>query len=559
MQTRIPLAFFVAKARCWLMFNLVSIRTPRSFSAKLLCCQSALSMYQCMGLFLPRQRTLHFPLLNFMNWQPISPACPGPSGWQHDSLFCVISKLAEGTLCSIIQITNEDVKQDRAQHMFTDKFQTCAGRIFSSDYGSSSGLDLGSEETSWLPCRVGKEIAQLRGQWALDIVDDSSSLKSLPLVLRLFNEPWASLHRQNRFGVLVADEGLGALSNEASKLAELEPRRSIKRKQRVLVAGTNNTARGDLEHIKIDYIALGRASRKPQWCSSAGEEERFKEKQAKQPQLFQPVLIGEVLQPPDHVRGPPLDPLQQVHVLLMLGAPELNTIFQDAIGFLGCEHMLLAHIQFFIHQYPQVLLHRTALNPLIAQSVLILVTDPTQVLDLALGLDELHESINHTTQLRVIHRLAEGALNPTVHVPNKIPLRDTTHHWSPPGHRAVDHNSLSVTIQPIPYPPSGPPIKSMSLHFREKDVVDALKPFILQSVIAPTQVQDLALGLVEFQEVHMGPLLKSVTVPLYGIPSLQHINCTTQLGVICKFAKGALDPIMLLMKILNSTGSNTDP
>ncbi|KAK4829738.1 hypothetical protein QYF61_006447 [Mycteria americana] len=41
----------------------------------------------------------------------------------------------------------------------------------------------------------------------------------------------------------------------------------------------------------------------------------------------QPVFIGEVLQPSDHLHGPPLDLLQQVHVL-MLGAPELNTVLQ---------------------------------------------------------------------------------------------------------------------------------------------------------------------------------------------------------------------------------------
>lgn len=28
--------------------------------------------------------------------------------------------------------------------------------------------------------------------------------------------------------------------------------------------------------------------------------------------------------------------------------------------------------------------------------------------------------------------------------------------WSFPGHQAVDHNSLSVTVQPIPYPLSCP-------------------------------------------------------------------------------------------------------
>ena len=59
--------------------------------------------------------------------------------------------------------------------------------------------------------------------------------------------------------------------------------------------------------------------------------------------------------------------------------------------------------------------------------------------------------------------------------------------------------------------------------------------------IAPTQVQDLALGLVEPPEVHMGPLLQLIQVPLDGIPSWC-VSCTTQLGVICNLAEGALNP-----------------
>ncbi|KAK4819146.1 hypothetical protein QYF61_025826 [Mycteria americana] len=74
----------------------------------------------------------------------------------------------------------------------------------------------------------------------------------------------------------------------------------------------------------------------------------------------------------------------------------------------------------------------------------------------------------------------------------------------------------------------------------------ALNPFSAQPVfvlgIAPTHVQDLALGLVELHEVRTGPPLKPVKVPLDGIPSLQHVNCTTQLGVIGKLAEGALNP-----------------
>jgi len=58
---------------------------------------------------------------------------------------------------------------------------------------------------------------------------------------------------------------------------------------------------------------------------------------------------------------------------------------------------------------------------------------------------------------------------------------------------------------------------------------------------ALTQAQDPALGLLEPHEVHTCPLLEFVQVPLDGIPSSWCVNCTTQLGVICKLAEGAFD------------------
>jgi len=74
----------------------------------------------------------------------------------------------------------------------------------------------------------------------------------------------------------------------------------------------------------------------------------------------------------------------------------------------------------------------------------------------------------------------------------------------------------------------------------------ALNPFIPQPVlisgIALIQVQDLALGLVEPHEVHTGPLLKLLQVPLDGILSFWCVNCATHVGVICRLAEGALDP-----------------
>ena len=48
--------------------NMMSTRTPRSSSAKLLSSCLVLNLYWCVGLFLLRGRTLHLPLLSFMSF-----------------------------------------------------------------------------------------------------------------------------------------------------------------------------------------------------------------------------------------------------------------------------------------------------------------------------------------------------------------------------------------------------------------------------------------------------------------------------------------------------------
>ena len=117
------------------------------------------------------------------------------------------------------------------------------------------------------------------------------------------------------------------------------------------------------------------------------------------------------------------------------------------IVLLGCKCTLSAHVQLFIHQYPQVLLGRTGLNPFIPQPVLIVGFAPTQMQDLALGIVELHEvhtgpplkpvwvpldvilsfrHVNGTTQLDVTYKLAKGALSPSVYVIDD----DIKEYWS---------------------------------------------------------------------------------------------------------------------------------
>ena len=100
---------------------------------------------------------------------------------------------------------------------------------------------------------------------------------------------------------------------------------------------------------------------------------------AKQIQLPQPVFLGEVLKPSDHLCGSPwtcsnssisflcggLQAWMQYsrrwaltgvegdsHLPLPAGHHSSDAA-QDTVGLLGCRHTLLAHVSLFIHQNPQ--------------------------------------------------------------------------------------------------------------------------------------------------------------------------------------------------------------
>ena len=83
---------------------------------------------------------------------------------------------------------------------------------------------------------------------------------------------------------------------------------------------------------------------------------------------------------------------------------------QDSVGFVGCELALTAHVQLFIHQYPQVLLGRAALKPFLPQTVLILGVVPTQMQDLALGLVEPH-GVHTGSPLQLVQVPLDGILS----------------------------------------------------------------------------------------------------------------------------------------------------
>ena len=116
MKPRIPSTTVAARAHCWLMFILVSTMTPMDFSAKLLSRRSASSIYWCLGLFLPRCRTLHFALLAELHevpvssfLQPVKVPLDQPLLVQHCLQTCL-------SFCPIIQVTNTDIKQEWSQY-----------------------------------------------------------------------------------------------------------------------------------------------------------------------------------------------------------------------------------------------------------------------------------------------------------------------------------------------------------------------------------------------------------------------------------------------------------
>lgn len=72
------------------------------------------------------------------------------------------------------------------------------------------------------------------------------------------------------------------------------------------------------------------------------------------------------------------------------------------------------------------------------------------------------------------------------------------------------------------------------------------------------KVQELALDHVEPHPLGLFPSIQLVQVPLQGLPTLQQINTSTQLGVVCKLTEGVLDSKSSI-KLSNKMDPSTDP
>ncbi|KAK4810174.1 hypothetical protein QYF61_010486 [Mycteria americana] len=227
--------------------------------------------------------------------------------------------------------------------------------------------------------------------------------------------------------------------------------------------------------------------------------------QAEQPQLSQPVFIGKVLQPSDHLHGPPLDLLQQVHVLLMLGAPELNAALQVVV-----ESNKVSPQPPFLQakqpQLPQPLLMTCSLGPSPASLPFSGHAPAPQCLSCSEG-----PKLNTVFEVRP-HQCQPGYNLGTLlaHV------------------QAAVNQHPQVFFCRAAFQPLFP------------------KPVALHEVVV-AQVQDPALSLVEPHTIGPSPSIQPVQVLLQSLPTLKQINTPTQLGVICKLTEGALDPFVQII------------
>ena len=101
---------------------------------------------------------------------------------------------------------------------------------------------------------------------------------------------------------------------------------------------------------------------------------------------------------------------------------------------------------------------------------------------------------HHSAQCH--QQTSESALNPITdvsdedvekHQPQDGSLGDTAHDQPSPGHTAIDCNPLAAAIQPTLYPPNSPAFISISLQFRDKDVVQGYAKGLAQ-----VQVDDIS-------------------------------------------------------------------
>ncbi|KAK4816774.1 hypothetical protein QYF61_022772 [Mycteria americana] len=203
--------------------------------------------------------------------------------------------------------------------------------------------------------------------------------------------------------------------------------------------------------------------------------------QAKQSQFPQPLPIRLVLQTVHQLRCPSLDMLQHLNVSLVVRGPKLNTVLEAAFQPLFPKPVALHGVA--VAQVQDLALgrvkpHTIGLGPSIQPVQVPLQSLPTL------------QQINTPTQLGVICKLTEGALDPFIQITDKDikqnwpqlrALGNTTCDRPPAGVNSIHHHSLDPAIQPVLYPAKSTPVQAMSIQFLQENAVGNLSKALLKS------------------------------------------------------------------------------
>ncbi|KAK4827946.1 hypothetical protein QYF61_022561 [Mycteria americana] len=300
--------------------------------------------------------------------------------------------------------------------------------------------------------------------------------------------------------------------------------------------------------------------------------------QAKQPQLPQLPLIRLVLQTLHQLRCPSLDTLQHLNVSLVIALSisnyshpslALNTSREQNRRDFMCEYRSKYERKEVICLRVKIALDSIGYNyvapEVVEESNKVSLQPPflqmkqpqlPQPLLIRLVLQTFHQlrcpSLDTLQPLNVFLVVGGPKLNTVFEVqPHQCRVQGHDHFPSPAGHAIFDTSqdaigllgrlgTLLAHIQP-----------AVNQHPQVLFHLAAFQPLFPKPValhgVVVTQVQDLALGLVEPHTIGLSPWIQPVQVPLQSLPTLKQINPPAQLGVICKLTEGALDPLVQII------------
>ncbi|KAJ7416598.1 hypothetical protein WISP_70074 [Willisornis vidua] len=187
-----------------------------------------------------------------------------------------------------------------------------------------------------------------------------------------------------------------------------------------------------------------------------------------------------------------------------------------------------------------------------------LATNSIQVVVGLIGLllQSLHQtrcpSLDALQHLNTLSKLSGPKLDTALDMwPHQCPVQVQNHFPGPAGHTIADTGQDAIGLLCH----LGTLLAHVELSAYQNPQID----FCLATIQPPSPLpvalhgvvvakgQDPTLGLVELHTLGFSPFIQLVQIPLQSPPTLQQSNTPPQLGAICKFANGRLNPLIQII------------